>query len=188
MDIHAKIFRTGKAVGAARCKAVTYRAWSLRNRLFSETRADTKQNRLSLVETCIVRAVVVLTENDVAADDAIWFADKLHGGLRMQFEELLCGERSVSFIGFHRGPGASETEHVTDEKTGRIRKRRAKDVPTRIAFYHLAEGEEALAAAMVRTRGFMAVVNLRPIVDHVLQALNLGGEEFRGVRHQGRPT
>lgn len=154
MDFEARKFQTSTAVAAAGCKAVTLRAWRNRNNLFPETKENRAWNYFSIVDICIIRSIVVMTEHGIPADDAVWHAEHIQ---RMNFREILKGAATPHLAGFF--PGAIRGD---DDPLDWIE--------PRCTFIAIGS-DDAAGPLLNRTKGIITIVDLYPIIEHVLAEL-----------------
>lgn len=147
-------FLTSTLVAAAGCKAVTFRAWRNRNGLFPETKDSGGWNRFSVVDICIVRAVVVMTEHGIPADDAIWHAEHIQ---RFAFPRILAGQAWTHLEGFFAG--ALRTPDDPPDW-----------VEPRCTFIGMGP-DDPVGPLLKKTKGIVTIVDLHPIVDHVITEL-----------------
>ncbi|WP_189587323.1 MerR family transcriptional regulator [Mesorhizobium sp. M8A.F.Ca.ET.167.01.1.1] len=173
-----KQFSAPQVCEAAGCKQVTLRAWRRRNGLFPETQTDRRQNHFySLTDVCIVRAIVVLTHHGLAAEDAIEFAqDQYFGmGLGHYIEEFFLNDgRSIrdSIVGFFMGDGTKPGDRIFDFDSNETVD--AADRPkSRLTFLIFGAGEDPLISCLSNPTGAVTFVNLKTIVQHVMDALAL---------------
>lgn len=170
MDIRARIHQTSTLVAVAGCKSVTFRAWRHRHNLFPETKDAKGWNYFSIIDMCVLRAVVVMTEHGLAVDDAVWHADKW---LRLNFAALL-EDRDTSYLhGFMRGSSAlSEPTVFVDETTGQVSTSAPDHWPREASASFIAIGpEESVGAILAKARGAITIFDLRAVTTHVLTEL-----------------
>src|SRR3954462_692781 len=148
MSSTAKQFTTSALVQAAGCNPVTFRAWRNRNGLFPETAGGQGWNRFSILDVCIVRTIVVLTEHGISARDAIWFAQDGHLGTVLR--SVIDDYGMSPIIGFGRAPGEERPYFMT-----------------------FLDPEEAVASLLDRARGIVTLLDLRLVVEHVCDGLGL---------------
>jgi hypothetical protein len=155
LDVEEKLYTTATVCSAAGVKAVTFRAWRARNGLFPETLGGKKWNRFSFLDICVVRAVVVLIEHGLGAEDAISLAHGRQRPIRLdeRFREFFRGNVTCPVIGFSRGD-PFEAPSLNS-----------------LGLWEFGNGSESIPALMNRTGGVLTLVDLRAVVDHVLNGL-----------------
>lgn len=95
MDPNDKIYTTSTLAAAAGVSAVTFSTWRNRNGLFPETAGGGKWNRFSIIDICVVRAVVNLTKGGMNAQQAIRIVET---AMAPAITSLLEDETDVSFV------------------------------------------------------------------------------------------
>ena len=147
---------------------MTFRTWRNRNGLFSELSGDRKWKRFTVVEACIVRAVVVMTIQGLPASYAIRFAQD---DLRFQFEQLLTGERDTSLVGFFVGGTSTEDLVVFIDVEGEAKVAKQSERPEPPCSFIFLKDVASLAETMSRTKGILTIIDLKALAKHVLAAL-----------------
>lgn len=170
MDIRARIYQTSTLVAVAGCKSVTLRAWRHRHNLFPETKDSKGWNYFSIVDMCVLRAVVVMTEHGLSVDDAVWQADKW---LRLNFMALLEDEDTSYLHGFMRGGSASrEPTAFVDELSGQVTTTVPDHWPRDASASFISiSPEENVGAILGKAHGAITIFDLRVITAHVLSEL-----------------
>jgi len=172
MNVTDRKFLTSTLVAVAGCKAVTFRAWRNRNGLFPETKESGGWNHFSIVDMCVARSVVVMTEHGLPVDDAVWQAGKW---FRAYFLVLLRGEKITHLHGFLRGPTVETGEPVAhvDEITGEVSPELPKHWAARTSASFIGIGDEQSVSEIVgRTQsGVITIIDLRSIIEHVVGEL-----------------
>lgn len=168
MDIDEKQFPMAVMAATTQVEPMTLRTWRNRNGLFASMSGDRKWKRFSVLDICIVRSIMIMTQNGVSASDAIWFAET---HLSWNIGAILSGEQVGSLIAFHFGGprdlkttamiGADGTVSILND---------ADTSNNRVAFLMLRD-DETVSSIMKRTSGFLHVVDLQCIIDHVLAEL-----------------
>lgn len=150
MDSTEKKFTTSTLVAAAGCEVGTFQKWRSRNGLFPETLGGTGWSKFSIIDICLVRLIVILTEQGVSASAAVWFAREPAAWLH--FDRLLnAAEREAErFIGFRRGDETSDK---------------------RESFIVIGD-REPVAEVMNETLGALLIVDLESVIGQVLRAIN----------------
>lgn len=169
MYLDDRSFTTSALTAAAGCEPMTFRTWRNRNGLFPETAGDRKWKRFTVVDVCIVRAVAAMTAHGLGASHAINIAQD---NLRFEFERLLAGERDTSLVGFFIG-GLQNDElivHSDDEVNSQIAK--TKDRTESAYSFLFLEDEASLIKVMSRTKGVFTVIDLKALVQQVLDVLD----------------
>lgn len=170
MHVTDRKFLTSTLVAVAGCKAVTFRAWRNRNGLFPDTKESGGWNHFSIVDICLVRAIVMMTNHGLPADDAIWFAQTT---LRQDFKRILDGTSEQFYVAFFKG-GVNRAEPVLIVKDdGHLDFREGADpdfVEPRCTFINCA-GADKLADILARTKGIATVIDLMSIAEHVISEL-----------------
>ncbi|TXN26162.1 hypothetical protein FV232_26280 [Methylobacterium sp. WL30] len=141
MNELAKQYTTSVLTRAAGCSPVTFRAWRNRNGLFPETKDDQKWNRFSIIDICIVRAIVVITEFGVGAKEAIWSA-----------EEFL---RSAIKVAYIPGPGMSAILGISRTKA-----------TEEVGFYPYLDVVD-IRNILDESGGLLLLIDLQSIIAHV---------------------
>jgi len=171
MDWRERKHLTSTLVAVAGCKAVTFRAWRNRNGLFPETQEASGWNRFSVIDICVARAVVVMTEHGFPADEAVKEADKWY---RLYFSDLLSGSDVFRWQGYVKGGLAENDEPTTyvDTETGVVSTERPAHWTGKVASSFMSIGsDQTVADLMSRTKGLITVIDLRSIVAHVVAEL-----------------
>ena len=114
-------------------------------------RRGTRQHRCAesgrLLEVCIVRAIVVLTNHGISAGDAIWFAQDGH--LSTVMRSALDNYGMSTIIAFERPLDGGAPKFET-----------------------FVNVEETVGSFVGRSDGIVTVLDLKLIVEHVCSALN----------------
>ena len=168
MYLDDRTYTTSTLTAAAGCEPMTFRTWRNRNGLFLELAGDRKWKRFTLVEVCIVRAVVVMTAHGLGVSYAIKFAQT---DLRFQFEQLLTGERDTSLIGFFVGGTLSDDLVVFTDEDGTAKTAMQSERPEPPCSFIFLEDAASLAATMSNTKGILTIIDLKALTKHVLAAL-----------------
>lgn len=147
-------FLTSTLVAAAGCKAVTFRAWRNRNGLFPQTKDNGGWNHFSIVDICVARVVVVMTQHGIPADDAIWLAERIQ---RSNISRILEGNASTHLQGFFAGSVRGQDE-------------RPDWVEARCTFIGMG-ADDKVGPLLKATKGILTIVDLHPIIEHVLTEL-----------------
>lgn len=147
-------YQTSTLVAVAACKAVTFRAWRNRNGLFPQTKEGGGWNYFSIIDMCVARSVVVMTDHGIPADDAVWHADHIQ---RMKFEWILKGEASTHLEAFFPG-GLRTQDDPADWKEPRC------------TFISIG-ASDAVGPLLRKTKGIVTIIDLQTIVEHVLAEL-----------------
>ncbi|KPH80677.1 hypothetical protein AE618_13140 [Bosea vaviloviae] len=124
----------------------------------------------SIIDMCVLRAVVVMTEHGLAVDDAVWHADKW---LRLNFAALL-EDRDTSYLhGFMRGSSASSGPTAfVDEISGQVSSTAPDHWPRDASASFISIGpEENVGAVLAWARGAITIFDLRAVTGHVLTEL-----------------
>lgn len=168
-----------KVCEAAGCKDVTFRAWRRRNGLFPELWDGSRTvNYFSILDTCMVRLIVVLTRHGLSADDAVSFVQgqDLMFGLKMYLGRMIDdGDGDEEIVGFSLSeelPPESKVLVAGEERvvaSGEL-------PPPRLTYFHEGAGRTTLSEAMRNNKGVATFVSLRAIVDHVIDKLGLSAE------------
>jgi hypothetical protein len=148
-----KEFRTDAICAGAGCHAATLRAWRNQNGLMPHTEQPPnlagrryRWTDYSLLDICVARLVVLLTEHGLRAQEAVDFAD--NDG-RAYLRGILGRALKSSTIGFSR-----------------TKERGYKRFPM--------VGEAALGKTLAKVADSpLTVLDLQAAIDHVLRALNL---------------
>ena len=166
-------FGSAQAARVAGCELMTLFSWRRRFNLLGGTTRGSKRRDgyrgkgdatgYTLLDLCVVRLVVTLAESGIETRRAVFFTGGLDAPpevdvlIRGSFNALICGNRSFRFIGF-----------LTPRKGA-----------------HFGDGfvqlkmDETVEHLLARTggAGILFVVDMLPIVEHVLGAL--------GIAHRG---
>lgn len=149
MDFEAPQFPIPEVADAVGCPRPTLDAWRNRLNLFADTVTRTKvEKRLSLTDTCVARAVKLLTDAGISAKGAIMAADD--DLVRLQIFALLNGETVSSVLGFRWN---------------------AKDGNEKPDLYFL--DHNGFHDMLSKAGGVMIVIDLAAVIAHVLAALNI---------------
>lgn len=170
MNVTDRKFLTSTLVAVAGCKAVTFRAWRNRNGLFPETKDAGGWNYFSIVDLCLVRAIVVMTNQGLPADDAIWFAQT---ALRIDFKGILEGTKKQFYVAFFKGGVENDEPVLIVKDDGHLDFREGPDpnyVEPRCTFINCFE-TDTLASVLSRTKGVATVIDLMSIAEHVIKEL-----------------
>jgi len=172
MNVTDRKYLTSTLVAVAGCKAVTFRAWRNRNGLFPQTKDTGGWNHFSIVDMCVARSVVVMTEHGLPVDDAIWQADKW---FRAYFKILLRGEKITYLHGFLRGPTFETGEPVAyaDEDSGEVSSELPKHWPSKTSASFISiDNDQSVSEIVARAQsGVITIIDLRSIIAHVVGEL-----------------
>ena len=168
MYLDERAYTTSALTAAAGCEPMTFRTWRNRNGLFSELAGDRTWKRFTVVEACIVRAVVVMTAHGIGASYAIRFAQD---DLRFQFEQLLTGERDTSLIGFFVGGTLGDDLLAFTDEDGATKIAMQSERPESPCSLIFLEDAASLAATMSNTKGILTIIDLKALAKHVLAVL-----------------
>ncbi|WP_145965167.1 hypothetical protein [Mesorhizobium sp. M1D.F.Ca.ET.043.01.1.1] len=128
----------------------------------------------------MVRLVVVLTRHGLGADDAVAFVQgkDLLFGLELYVGRMLDeDDRGDEIVGFSFSEETPpETKIMLMEGEGTVVA--ARDAgPTRITYFHAGSGQATLSDTMKNNKGVATFLNVRAIVDHVLDKLGITASE-----------
>ncbi|WP_192257041.1 hypothetical protein [Mesorhizobium silamurunense] len=171
-----RVFPAAKVCEAAGCKDVTFRAWRRRNGLFPELWGGRTVNHFSILDVCVVRLVVILTRHGLGADDAVAFVQgkDLLFGLELYLGRMLDeDDRGDEIVGFSFSEETPpDTKILLMEGEGTVVA--ARDAgPTRITYFHAGSGQATLSDTMKNNKCVATFLNVRAIVDHVLDKLGI---------------
>lgn len=175
-DPIAKVLTPEWVCRVAGCNAVTLRAWRNRLGLFKPVREDAnapeskKWNRYSVLDACIVRLIVIMTEHGLPASEAVGLAWQHPLGPGLQLEMMLKGHDVNPFIGFHLGDGNAPTDRVYNLKTGE--EYLAGERPPSTSSAMTAAPSDAIGDLVNSTQGVVTFVDLRTIIRHVTHQLS----------------
>ncbi|MFB6448933.1 hypothetical protein [Bradyrhizobium tunisiense] len=151
MKFEEKQFAIPLVANIVGCPRTTIDAWRNRLGLFKESVTKTKvEKKLTLTDVCVARAVKVLTDEGVKAEDAIMALD--YGAVHTQLAGLWNGEPISSIYGYQL-----------------IDKRREQDPWLKGYFFDPEDFRDMLSKA----GGVMIVIDLASVVSHVRTALNI---------------
>jgi hypothetical protein len=179
-DPLTKQFLTLTACGVAGVNPITLSSWRSRFGFFSEARSSQgKATYFSLIDVCKMRAAVVMIESALAPYDAVTFAQNHLGGplfaLILRHQGVLAADTALTrFVGFERGGGkpgerALVAEDGKDPREWRVAD--ADELPPARATLHLLTNTRSVVDTMSDTGGTLTIIDLEPVVAHVLDAL-----------------
>ena len=168
MNLEDRTFTTSMLTAATGCEPMTFRTWRNRNGLFPEVAGGRKWKRFTVVDLCIVRAIVVTTAHGLAISNAVNFAQR---HLRGPFERLLCGERHSDLVGFFAGGIKDDSETVYAAEDGVVKIAKTKDRPEPPFSFVFLEDHSSLATTLANTKGIITILDLKALAQQVLDGL-----------------
>ena len=176
MDHRSATYTTATLAAASGCEAGTFHKWRARNDLFPSTKGQTGWNRWTALDICVVRAIVVLVEHGLPADDAVWIvAGEQIGAIAHDFEKILEGQEPLSkFIAVVRGDASAPGEKTYDAIKREVVL--ASERPARLTVKRLGKGQLTVSKIMQFGPGAATILDLQSIVRHVSSALSKVGD------------
>jgi hypothetical protein len=168
MYLDDRSFTTSALTAAAGCEPMTFRTWRNRNGLFPEIAGGRKWKRFTVVDVCIVRAIVAMTAHGLSASHAIGFAQD---NLRFEFERLLTGERDTSLVGFFIGGVQNDELIAFADAEGNSKVAKTRDRPESPCSFIFLEDGASLSETLSKTKGILTIIDLKAQAKHVLAAL-----------------
>lgn len=172
MDLDKKQFTTSVLSAVTGCEPMTFRTWRNRNGLFPEAAGGRTWKRFSVLDLCVVRAIVVMTKQGVGAADAIWFVETQ---LVDALASLLQGKEIERYISFAQvGKFASTDEVVFIDSDGSQNFVDGKSLePARISFQVLSAAR-SVADVLKECNGIVTIIDLLTVATHVVRGLGIG--------------
>jgi MerR HTH family regulatory protein len=149
-DPLARQFDMATVAAIAGVELGTLTAWRNRNGLFPETRQPGRRKHqfFSLIDVAKARTVLVMTNHGLTAQDAVTFVQTYLGGhlfaIILKRQGVIGAAADVTrFVGFEAG------------------------TPT----FHVFRDSQAMIEAMAIMIGVVTIIDLEPVVDHVLDRI-----------------
>ncbi|GJD36779.1 hypothetical protein [Methylobacterium aerolatum] len=165
MDPLEKTFTTSTLTEIAGCTADTFRTWRNRNGLFPETAGKSGWKRFSLLDICLVRAVVLMTEQGILANHAVWLANTQ---LFADFAARLQGVAWARFVVVIRNPKPYTGRVQVKHADGREELIDGKDLPAQEILFRRLRPDASLMEAMAESSGIATIINIEEITSQVL--------------------